>query len=77
MAAVAPAPVRHALTTKQVAWLAELLGDCQKSPRLSTWEGSFVSDVRQRFAESGMTLALSDRQMETLRKIEERIHAAG
>ena len=58
-------------------WLDELLADAADSARLTGWEGSFIGDVRDRLIEWGNALSISERQMEVLKRIEEKIYAAG
>lgn len=58
-------------------WLGELLADCDRSPRLSPWERQVTGDLACRLIERGEALDLSERQMTVLKRIEEKIHAAG
>lgn len=65
------------MTPDKRRWLDGLLADCEASPRLTPWEMQFTGDVASRLIERGNTLDLSERQMQVLRRIEEKIHAAG
>jgi hypothetical protein len=63
------------LDQKQHAWIDELLKDAEASTRLSDWEQQFMDDLRQRRALYGVAgLRLSDRQMNTLRRIEQKLY---
>lgn len=56
------------------------LTDALKSPRLTQWEESFVSSLKQRSIFDGgcKTIEeLSDRQKYTVRQIEKKIYASG
>lgn len=65
------------LDSDTLRWIQELLADAEDSPRVTEWERSFLGDVLARLAERGQALWLSDRQMAVLKRIEEKIHAAG
>ena len=65
------------LSPQQVAWLTELLRDALASPRLNSWELGFIEGLDSRFRQYGAQLLLSEKQLVSLRKIEEKIHAAG
>jgi hypothetical protein len=68
---------RPGLSAETDAWLRELLIDCDKSPRLTSWERVFVGDIGLRHAQFDVGLMISDPQMTILKKIEEKIHACG
>lgn len=65
------------LNAQQIAWLLELIADCDKSARPTAWERNFVQDIASRLQQRGADLVLSDKQSDVLKKIEEKIHAAG
>ena len=58
-------------------WLNEILVDSEKSARLSAWERNFTEGLRRRFERHGTETLVSIAQMTTLRRIEEKIYAAG
>lgn len=59
------------------AWLTEFLRDCDRSPRLNDFETSFVAGIGRRFAREHGELVITEAQWPVLRRIEEKIHAAG
>ena len=61
--------------TKQLAWIKGVLTDAEKSPRLSTWEAGFVRNIREGTNLMGIHAQLSEKQLEILRKIKEKIYA--
>lgn len=70
-------PAPRPLDVAEMRWLRELLADCLQSSRLSDWERDFVHGQRLNLQRLGVAAVLSDKQMGVLRKIEEKIHAAG
>lgn len=58
-------------------WLNEVLTDADKSGRLSGFERDFVNGLRRRFERSGTDTKVTPAQIATLRRIEEKIYAAG
>jgi hypothetical protein len=59
------------------AWLKELVTDCDKSPRLSSWDRVFIAEIGLRHVQFGVAMEITDKQMTQLRRIEEKIHACG
>jgi hypothetical protein len=68
---------RPGLSLKTDAWLKELVTDCDKSHRLSSWDRVFIADVALRHVQFGVGMEITDKQMQELRRIEEKIHACG
>lgn len=58
-------------------WLKEVLTDADKSGRLSAFERDFVNGLRRRFDRSGAETKVTPAHVATLRRIEEKIYAAG
>lgn len=58
-------------------WLRELLGDAAACPRLSSWEETFVEDMQRRLDASQSSISVSDKQMNVLTRIEEKVYAVG
>lgn len=55
--------------------LQELLSDAEKCARLSNWEESFLDDFRERIADYGDRVRISDKQREVLNRIEGKVYA--
>ena len=69
--------VAAALNHHQVKWLNEFLTDSEKSGRLTDWERDFIYSLWDRFGRYGAATTISDAQWTVLRRLEEKIHAAG
>ena len=69
--------VAAALNHHQVKWLNEVLGDAEKSGRLTDWERDFIYSLWDLFGRYGAATTISSAQWTILRRIEEKIHAAG
>lgn len=59
---------------QQFAALKEILGDAERSARLTTWEEDFCNDMRNRMLQYGQQTNVSVRQWEVLRRIEEKMY---
>ncbi len=58
-------------------WLQEVLRDAEACGRLTNWEDGFLSSLRDRVATYGASTAVSEKAMAVLKRIEEKIYAAG
>jgi len=65
------------MSAAQIAWLDELLADAARSPRPTLWERDFLASIAGQRRRGGDALGLSENQLAALRRIEEKIHAAG
>jgi hypothetical protein len=63
------------LSDEIVAWLKDLFKDADGSPRLTKWQEQFMADMKARFEQYGATTRISPRQMESLQRVEQAIHA--
>jgi hypothetical protein len=54
--------------------LEELLADAETCARLSNWERQFLDDIRDRFAEYGTRIKLSEKQLDVLERIENKVY---
>lgn len=60
------------MTFKQVK---ELMADAETCARLSQWEEEFCDSMRTKLLTYGENITLSDKQIEVLRRIEEKVYA--
>lgn len=60
-----------------IEWMRELLSDASKYPNLSGFEEDFVRDMSKRVDQYGERTFVSAKQMEILKRIEDKIHGAG
>lgn len=65
----------HGITLEQYAELKDLLADAESCGRLSNWEQDFIADFRDRFDTFGVTISISPKQWEVLRRIEGKVYA--
>lgn len=57
-----------------VIWLKEILHDAESCARLTDWEENFLDDMRVKVMGYGSRTHVSERQMEVLKRIEEKIY---
>jgi hypothetical protein len=65
------------LIGRRTTWLAKVLNAAANAWCLSDWQLSFCHDLDQRFARYGKSLALSDKQLSALKKIETKLRQQG
>lgn len=57
--------------------MVEVVGDAEKSPRLTDWERSFITNMRKGLDEHGRTFELTPRQAVVFEGIERKIYETG
>lgn len=64
----------HEKLTKQFNWVLEVVTDAEKSHRLTPWEAGFVRNMKSRLDQYGILADISERQVEIIQQIEEKIY---
>ena len=65
------------MTHEEVRKYREIVNDASASPRLSAWEKQFVANVSSKLEQYGIFIDLSEKQVEVLERIEQKIYATG
>lgn len=62
------------MTEQEYRWATEVLRDAESHHRLTQWEEEFCDDMRARLLSQGEGYPISDRQLQTIRRVEEKIY---
>jgi len=68
---------RSGSETFDIAWMKELLADAMKYPNLSGFEEDFVRSIKDKIDQYAERTFISPKQMEILKRIEDKIHGGG
>ncbi len=60
-----------------IKWMKELLADALKYPNLSSFEEDFVRSIKDKIDQYAERTFISSKQMEVLKRIEDKIHGGG
>lgn len=60
------------MTDDELDSLVDLLLEAEAEPTLTQWEKNFISDMRANVDKWGVTIRISEKQWDILRKIEEK-----